>query len=81
MHFNGQALEKFLVHYPVKDFDKNKIRFLRTTFQFDEKYTFKILSPGNTPEKYYQYISCLNHLHKIDVPVLFLHSKNDSLCL
>jgi predicted alpha/beta-fold hydrolase len=81
MNFNSKAVELYVEQNGVLDFDIDKLKFLRTTFQFDDLYTFKILSRNNTPAVYYQNVSCIQKIKDVNIPVLFLHSKNDPICL
>ena len=78
---NSKAIEKNISYNKIKDFDYSKFRFLRTTFQFDEQYTLKLLAPGSNPKEYYSNVSCKDTIDLVDTPILFLHSKNDFICL
>ena len=81
MMFNSKAVQAYVDNNKVQNFDFSNFRFLRTTFQFDQLYTLKILAPGSTPKKYYANVSCIDYVESVHTPVLFLHSKNDPICL
>ena len=81
MLFNSTAVNKYVENQKVSDFDFSKFFMLRTTFQFDDLYTFKILCRGSNPKKYYKHVSCIDYIESVDVPMLFLHSRNDPICL
>ena len=81
MMFNSKAVQENVQNKQVQNFHFSDFWGLRTTFQFDELYTLKVLAPGSSPKKYYANVSCLNFVEKVDIPALFLHSKNDPICL
>lgn len=80
VHFNAEAIGRFTESNKISDFYIDKIKRLRTTFQFDENYTFKILEPGSNSKEYYKHVSCEEVVDSIQTPILFLHSRNDPIC-
>lgn len=62
------------------DLDFDNLFKVKSTFEYDEKFTFKIHKNSDHRKYYYDTISCATFIDKIDVPVLFLHSRNDPIC-
>ena len=80
VHFNTEAIGGFVRSSGIDDFYIDQIKWLRTTFQFDDKYTFKVLDRGSNSKEYYQHVSCQDVVDSIRTPMLFLHSRNDPIC-
>ena len=57
------------------DFDA--IRKVTTWRDFDEEFTIKVHPPFKSACQYYYEASCLNHVSKITVPTLVMHSYDD----
>lgn len=57
-----------------------KISKAKTTFEFDDEFTLKVLTKELTHEEYYKELSCIDVIDKIENPMLFIHSKNDPIC-
>lgn len=62
------------------DFSMEDVKAAKSTFDFDDKFTFKFRSYA-TPEDYYDKLSCLNDVDKVNVPLLVIHSKNDPISM
>lgn len=78
--FNKRMVDKVTRKWKVK-IDYDNIDFSSTTFEFDKYATFKIYKGiFHSSKHYYHTFSCHKHFHKVEVPVLFIHSKNDFLC-
>ncbi len=78
VEFNRQAIEEWSNEKMIP-LDFNHIRKSKTTFEFDRRFTFKIVDQHNDSSIYYQLFSCQNDVANVDVPVLFIHSKNDPI--
>ena len=78
--FNKKAIEEYGRLKNIS-FDYEKIRRSPTTFDFDKNFTFTILSQYNDSAKYYELFSCEQDVQNVDVPMLFIHSKNDPISL
>lgn len=78
VEFNKQAIEEFAKEKNI-EIDYDSIKKSWTTFEFDRKFTFKIVDQHNDSAIYYQLFSCQNDVENVDVPVLFIHSKNDPI--
>lgn len=78
VEFNRQAIEEWSKEKNVS-LDFNHIRKAKTTFEFDRRFTFKIVEQHNDSSIYYQLFSCQHDVGNIDVPVMFIQSKNDPI--
>ena len=57
--------------------DKSRIMRSRSVIEFDQEFTCKVLSTSIT--HYYQESSCLHYLDQLEVPVVFVHAKDDPI--
>jgi predicted alpha/beta-fold hydrolase len=78
VEFNKQAIEEFAKDKNIQ-FDYKSMKNSWTTFEFDKKFTFKVVEGHNDSDIYYQLFSCQNDVENVDVPVLFIHSQNDPI--
>jgi hypothetical protein len=62
------------------ELDWNKLEHLTNTFQFDEEVTFKIHTEYTDHRTYYERVSCTPFVKDLEIPTLFLHSKDDPIC-
>ena len=65
----------------IQGFNPSQVRKAKTTFQFDDEFTLKLLAPGEPQSNYYDKLSCSEDVKNVDLPMLFIHSKNDPICL
>lgn len=77
--FNHEALARWQAEKGV-DLDLAGLEKLTNTFEFDEKFTFRIHPEYRAHREYYDRVSCAQFIDRIDVPVLFLHAKDDPIC-
>ncbi len=78
VEFNRQAIDEWCNEANISlDFDH--ISKSKTTFEFDQRFTFRIVDRHNDSSIYYQLFSCQHDVKNVDVPVLFIHSKNDPI--
>jgi predicted alpha/beta-fold hydrolase len=77
---NHETLQKTLDKKGITDFDMDKISKSKTTFEFDNEFTLKVLANDMTHEEYYKCLSCIDVLESINNPMFFIHSKNDPIC-
>jgi predicted alpha/beta-fold hydrolase len=80
LKYNEESLKKFLKKKSISDFDMKKAERAKTTFEFDNEFTLKVLAKGLTHQEYYKELSCLDYLDSIKNPILFIQSKNDPVC-
>ena len=76
--FNIQAIEEFSRTKKIQ-LDFKRISRSTTTFDFDRQFTFKVVDQHNDSAVYYQLFSCQNDVENVEVPVFFVHSKNDPI--
>lgn len=58
--------------------DFEALKKCNTTFEFDKEFTFKLVKENDSKE-YYKTFSCHEDLENVDVPVLFIQSRNDPI--
>ena len=73
--YNKETLLKHVKKDKI-DFNLEKMIKSKTLDEFDENFTYK-LHPKN-PDMF-EKLSCLNFITKIDIPIMFINSKNDPL--
>ena len=59
------------------DFDK--VKAVKTTFEFDKEFTFKLVPGFESSKDYYRHLSCLDQIENVEQRVLFLQSRNDPI--
>ena len=81
MDYNLDMILKVAEEKKIEDFSPKLVRKANTTFEFDNYFTLKFHLPGEPHINYYRDLSCSNDVFKINKPMLFIHSKNDPICL
>lgn len=79
VHFNKEAIKMWEVENQTT-IPWEKLEGLSNTFEFDELFTFKIHPKYIDHKTYYDKISCSTFVDKLEIPALFLHSKDDPIC-
>ena len=78
MDFNINSIRKQIQNNEIKDVDLEGARNSSNIREFDERFTFKMFSDIERT-KYYSILSCHTHLSKVQLPMLFINSKNDPI--
>jgi predicted alpha/beta-fold hydrolase len=81
MEFNLENIKRIAASKGITDFSPDSVRKSSTTFEFDQHFTTKFHIRGEPIKNYYDKLSCSNDVYDVDIPVLFIHSKNDPICL
>lgn len=76
--FNRESIEKWLSENG-RSIDFDRLKRLKSTFEFDKEVTFKMLHQHDNSRDYYKLFSCTEDVANVRQPVLFLHSKNDPI--
>lgn len=76
--FNKKMIDEWCFLNNVQ-IDYEKLKKTKTTFDFDQEFTFKVIDSHNNSKEYYRTFSCVDEIAHVEKPVLFLHSKNDPI--
>ena len=77
VEFNIDAIQAITAKKNI-DFSLKDLRRSKTTFEYDRKFIFKFHN-YSSPKEYYDRLSCVQEVSKINVPLLVIHSKNDPI--
>lgn len=78
VHHNKTAIEKW-IEENKSDLDFEHLSKIKSTFEFDNYFTFRVNKSYKNIDDYYHDISCEQFVSKIQIPVLFLQAKNDPI--